>query len=47
MLICIFPQEMQVLVPRGETALDASGFFFTIEYSYYVEGGWDFEAEVP
>jgi hypothetical protein len=39
MLICIFPQEMHILVPREEITLDASGFFLTIEYSYYAEGG--------
>jgi hypothetical protein len=38
-MICIFPQEMHVLVPHGETALDASGFFFTAEYIYYTKGG--------
>jgi hypothetical protein len=47
MLVCIFPQEMHIFVPRGKTALDASCFFLTAEYSYYAEGGWDFKVEVP
>jgi hypothetical protein len=46
-LICIFSQEMHVLVPRGETMLDVSSFFLATEYGYYAEGGWDFKAEVP
>jgi hypothetical protein len=47
MLVCIFPQEMHILVPRGKTALDVSSFFLTAKYSYCAEGGWDIEAEVP
>jgi hypothetical protein len=47
MLLCIFPQEMDIFVSRGETTLDASGFLLTIEYNYYAEGGWDLEVEVP
>jgi hypothetical protein len=45
-MICIFSQEMHVLVPWSETALDISGFLLIAEYGYYAEGGWDFKAKV-
>jgi hypothetical protein len=46
MLICPFPKEMYILVPRGETTLDISGFFLTATHGYCTEGGWNFEANI-
>jgi hypothetical protein len=36
---------MHILVPRRETALNISGFLLTVEYGYYIEGGWNFKAK--
>jgi hypothetical protein len=36
---------MHILVPWGETTLDASGFFLTTKYNYYAKGDWGFDAE--
>jgi hypothetical protein len=44
MLICIFPREMQALVPQSKTTLNVSGFFLAAEYGDYAKGGWDFKA---
>jgi hypothetical protein len=38
---------MHIFVAQGETMLDASGFFLTVECPYYAEGGGALEAEVP
>jgi hypothetical protein len=45
-LIRVFSQEMHVLVPQSETALNISGFLLIAKYGYYTEYGWDFKTKV-
>jgi hypothetical protein len=40
------PQEVDVLVARGETSLNVSGFLLAAAHGYCFEGGWNFEANV-
>jgi hypothetical protein len=44
-LVCVFSQEMHILMPGSETALDISRFLLAASYGYYTEGSWDFKAE--
>jgi hypothetical protein len=46
MLIRAFPKEMYILVPRGETMLNISGFFLAVAHGYGTKCGRDFEAKV-
>jgi hypothetical protein len=40
------PQEVDVLVARGETSLNVSGFLLAAAHGYCFKGGWNFEANV-
>jgi hypothetical protein len=46
MLICAFPKEMYILVPRGKIMLNIFGFFLAAAHGYDTKGGRNFEAKV-